>query len=264
MGQQFGRKVPRSTQPTPTTAKVSGQDVHIDGDAVRTWQNAAATPESGISDLRPDVDVKALRDTIGVDGIRRAAADAGRTPPSDRTIRRWVKNNRIPHSEVAERAQRRGWVTREGGINAAASKVGVSPSSISRYQQGQTSNFRQHRHQQAARNAQAADALTRAGIADSAGNLVKPFATVRVSAAFEYRNNGKTSGDYRASRAFDISLDAIDSKEFADAAAQGDSASQVAILERHLSVDYASSFDDYNDDTGFHMVHVERFSVEWE
>ncbi len=50
----------------------------------------------GLAGLTSRVSVKQIRTEIGNDGLRQAAVDAGRTPPSDRTLRRWAQQGRIP------------------------------------------------------------------------------------------------------------------------------------------------------------------------
>lgn len=260
----FGRNVPRRSTPRAAQANVDGAEVHVDGDAVRTWNTAAADEDSGLTEVKSAWDVRNLRATIGADGIRQAAADAGRRPPSDRTIRRWVANNRIPHSEVAERVQRRTLVTSQGGVDEFATKMGLSPSAIRRYQRGQTSTFRQQRHRRGAEKEKAAATLAQAGIADHDGNLLKS-PRITLKGAFEYRANGKTSGDYRSSREFDIGgMDDTDAKDFADAVARDDAAAAIAVIERHLTTDYATSFDGFDDDTGFHMTHVSDVHIDWD
>lgn len=273
MARDFGRYIPRTTQPAAATANVNGQSVRIHGDALDTWETLAANPNSGVADISTTLDIRAVRDSIGVEGIRQAAIDAGRRPPSDRTVRRWIAANRIPHAGVADRVQRRSLVERQGGVKALAAKVGLSPSAISRYQQGQTGRFRQQRHRRAADEVRVADALTRAGLADSRGNLVKD-PHISVEAHFEYRNNGNTSSDYRTTRTFLIPdgpgagiaiapLDSLDAKDFAVAVARDDHAAAIAVIERHLTMNYAATFLDYDNGTGFHMEYVSDFTVDW-
>ncbi|BAE46187.1 hypothetical protein RER_pREL1-02440 (plasmid) [Rhodococcus erythropolis PR4] len=49
---------------------------------------------------------------LGNERLQHAAIDAGRTPPSDRTSRRWTHQGRIPHPDGVERAQRRAAIAR--------------------------------------------------------------------------------------------------------------------------------------------------------
>jgi hypothetical protein len=79
---------------------------------------------------------------LGNEGLRQAAIDAGRTPPSDRTLRRWAQQGRIPHPDVLERAQRRAAIERLGGIDAVAAKIGRPRSAVSRYRSGETNELR--------------------------------------------------------------------------------------------------------------------------
>ena len=209
------------------------------------------------------VEVGQLRSEIGADGLRQAAIDAGRRPPSARTIRRWVKNNRIPHPDIAELVQRRGLVHRYGGVKAAADAIGVSESTVSRFQRGETKTLRPTT-ERGVQEASATDALTRKGVAERDGTLHRrPVVTVK--AEYQYRNHGNTSDDYRAYRTFEIDLgEGVTSADFAMAAARSDHAAQIAILERHLTMDYATTFDRFDDDSGFHMNSVLDFEVDWQ
>lgn len=266
-GRQFGRNAPRTNQPGRVAGTTDGTTVNIAGDAVNKLGTIAgeAAPDSGFGMIAAAHSVRALRDEIGTEGIRQAAIDAGRTPPSDRTIRRWVAADRIPHDGVAERAERRALVTSQGGVKDFAAKIGLSPSAIRRYQNGTTSNFRSKDHQQTAAKAQTDTVLSRAGAADSSGNLVKS-PKITVTAPYEYGTPGKPkSPDYRADRKFTITdLSDANAADFAAAIAGGDHASALAVVERYLTEDYASSFGQYDEDTGFHMLDVTSFDIEWE
>ncbi|MFI5782611.1 hypothetical protein [Nocardia sp. NPDC051570] len=263
MARQYLRGRPRSTPAAPTTARLEGFPVQVAGDAVATWASAAADPDSGVAELSRPVTVGELREQIGAAGLRQAAIDAGRTPPSDRTIRRWIQQDRIPHDVVAELAQRRGLVTRFGGIKGGAAAMGVSDKTVSRYQTGKSASLRPTT-ERGLSEARATDALARADLADRRTGALQRRPAVTVTAAFQYRNSGTTSSDYRASRSFEIQLDEPVASDFAAAVAREDHAAAVAILERHLTLEYATTFADFDDDTGFHMESVLDFDVDWQ
>lgn len=266
MSRQRGRHDPRTTpEPAAQTGEVGFRSVPVAGDAIANFSTLAANPDAGIAGRGIDahLSVSDLRNSIGADGIRQAAINAGRRPPSDRTIRRWVKNNRIPHDGVDMRAQRRALVERNGGVAETASRLGVSPSTVSRYQQGVTTQFRSGRTRRAEARVQAGDALNRAGLADARGQLLRT-PTISITATFEYRNDGKSSGDYRGARGFDIAgMNADDAQSFAHSIASGDHASAIAAIEQHLTLDYATTFADYDADTGFHIESINDFSIDW-
>ncbi|WP_280381377.1 hypothetical protein [Nocardia wallacei] len=275
MGRQYLRNRPRSNPKDPTTARIEGWPVKVAGDAVSTWSDVADRPQSGVAELGEPVDIGELRRTLGDAGIRRAAKDAGRKPPSARTIRRWVKQDRIPHALVEELAQRRGLVKRRGGIDAVAEQMGVSKTTVSNYQTGRTKSLRPT-SQRGLEEVRTTDTLARAEvtditdargrkirIADERGKLIRQ-PVITVTAAYEYRHGGKTSADYRTSRTFDIHLQPPDNEDFAAAEARGDHAASIAIIEKHLTLDYATTFEDFDDESGFHMQEVLDFQVDWQ
>ena len=94
--------------PKPRSKAVPQKTVGLDGMKVTVAAAAAAgvakaqETSRGLAGLTSRVSVRQIRTEIGNEGLRQAAIDAGRTPPSDRTLRRWVQQGRIPHAEVAE------------------------------------------------------------------------------------------------------------------------------------------------------------------
>jgi len=135
--------------PKPRTKKPAQQAVGLDGLKVSVATAATSGVEKskqvktgGLAGLTSKVSVKQLRKELGNEGLRQAAIDAGRTPPSDRTLRRWAQQGRIPHPDVLERAQRRAAIERLGGLDAVAQKIGRSRSAVSRYRSRETNELR--------------------------------------------------------------------------------------------------------------------------
>ncbi|RZI82974.1 MAG: hypothetical protein EOO67_17605, partial [Microbacterium sp.] len=84
--------------PKPRTRKPAQQAVGLDGLKVSVANAATSGVEKskqvktgGLAGLTSKVSIKQLRKELGNEGLRQAAIDAGRTPPSDRTLRRWAQ-----------------------------------------------------------------------------------------------------------------------------------------------------------------------------
>lgn len=251
----------RTTQANDATATVDGYKVKVGENAVTGWGSATAQPRSG---LEREVNVGDLRAQIAADGLRRAAVDAGRRPPSDRTIRRWIAANRIPHADVAERAQRRAFIHRNGGVHAVATAVGRTPSAVSRYQSGKTKELRGPAKGDLA-DLRGVDILNRGGFATDTGQPKRPSVTVVGSVMA--RHGGEEGYDYRENRVFDfdsagVPMDGQDSRDLAIAVANGDDAAAIAIIERHASVNYAA-FDSFDDTEGFHFESIDSVTINW-
>lgn len=76
-------------------------------------RDGAAVQQGMLDSIRRGTDIgedyTAVRQQLrrlGKDTVRRAATAAGRRPPSDRTLRRWAKNNYIPHESLRTLLQR--------------------------------------------------------------------------------------------------------------------------------------------------------------
>ncbi|KLN70146.1 hypothetical protein ABM90_17055, partial [Rhodococcus erythropolis] len=111
---------PRSTKPAQKTVGLDGLNVSVSTAATSGIEKSKSVKSGGLAGLTSKVSVRQLRTEIGKEGLRQAAVDAGRKPPSDRTLRRWAQQGRIPHPDVTERAQRRAAIERLGGIDAVA------------------------------------------------------------------------------------------------------------------------------------------------
>ena len=258
--------------PKPRSKSVPQRAVGLDGMSVKV---AAAAAEGiaksqetsrGLAGLTSRVSVKQLRSEIGNDGLRQAAIDAGRTPPSDRTLRRWAQQGRIPHAEIAELAQRRAAIGRLGGVNAVAQKIGRSPSSVRKYMSGKTNELRNDAKSKL-KDEKAKDTMRKAGVLKPDGT--PKVATIRVTGRVHVRNGDETGYDYRT-RTLDFGnsdtpFSAEESRALAAALANDDQARVVAILERHATLDYPENkgFDVYGDQFGFHFDAIDKLDVTW-
>ncbi|MFX1760919.1 hypothetical protein PV766_23695 [Rhodococcus sp. As11] len=220
----------------------------------------------GLAGLTSRVSVRQIRTEIGNEGLRQASIDAGRTPPSDRTLRRWVQQGRIPHAEVAELAQRRAAIARLGGVNKVARKIGRSPSSVRKYISGKTNELRNDARSKL-KDVKAKDVMGKAGVFNPDGT--PKIATIRVTGRVHVRNGDEAGYDYRTRTLdfgnSDVPFSAVESEALAAALANDDQARVVAILERHATIDYPENkgFDVYSDQFGFHFDAIDSIDVTW-
>lgn len=107
---------PRSKKPVQQAVGLDGLKVSVSNAATSGVEKSKTVKTGGLAGLTSKVSVAQVRKEIGNEGLRQAAIDAGRKPPSDRTLRRWAQQGRVPHADVAERAQRRAAIERLGGI----------------------------------------------------------------------------------------------------------------------------------------------------
>ena len=133
---------PRTKKPAQQAVGLDGLKVSVANAATSGVEKSKQVKSGGLAGLTSKVSVKQLRKELGNEGLRQAAIDAGRTPPSARTLRRWAQQGRIPHPDVLERAQRRAAIERLGGVDAVAAKIGRSRSAVSRYRSGETNELR--------------------------------------------------------------------------------------------------------------------------
>ncbi|BCN46609.1 hypothetical protein [Prescottella equi] len=258
--------------PKPRSKSVPQKAVGLDGTKVKIAAAAAAgvaksqETSSGLAGLTAKVPVKQMRAEIGNDGLRQAAIDAGRKPPSDRTLRRWAQQGRIPNAEIAELAQRRAAIERLGGVKAVAKKIGRDPSSVRKYLSGKTNELRNDAKSKL-KAAKAKDTMQKAGVLRPDGT--PKVATIQVTGRVHVRNGDETGYDYRT-RTLDFAnsdtpFSAAESQELAAALANDDQARVVAILERHATIDYPENkgFDNYGDQFGFHFDAIDKLDVTW-
>ena len=258
--------------PKPRSKSVPQKTTGLDGMKVTVAAAAAAgiaksqETSSGLAGLTAKVSVKQLRVEIGNDGLRQAAIDAGRTPPSDRTLRRWAQQDRIPNPAITELAQRRAAIERLGGVNAVAKKIGRSPSSVRKYMSGKTNELRNDAESKL-KAAKAKDTMQKAGVLKPDGT--PKVATIRITGRVHVRNGVEAGYDYRTRTLdfgnSDVPFSAEESRELAAALANDDQARVVAILERHATLDYPENkgFDVYGDQFGFHFDAIDKLDVTW-
>lgn len=256
---------PRSKSMAQNTTGIDGLKVKIAAAAAEGVANSQQT-SSGLAGLTAKVSVKALRADIGNAGLRQAAIDAGRTPPSDRTLRRWAQQGRIPSPEVTELARRRAAIERLGGVNAVASQIGRSPSSVRKYQSGKTNELRSDAKSKL-KSAKAKNVMKQAGVLKPDGT--SKIATIQITGRVHVRNGDEEGYDYRT-RTMDFGnsdtpFSAEESEALAEALANDDQPRVVAILERHATLDYPENkgFDHYNDEFGFHFDAIDKLDVTW-
>ncbi|MCK8675309.1 hypothetical protein ACWDUD_28830 [Rhodococcus sp. NPDC003382] len=256
---------PRSKSVPQKTTGLDGMRVTVAAAAAEGIAKAQETSR-GLAGLTARVSVRQLRSEIGNDGLRQAAIDAGRTPPSDRTLRRWGQQGRIPHAEVAELAQRRAAIARLGGVNAVAQQIGRNPSSVRKYMSGKTNELRNDAKSKL-KAAKADNTMRKAGVLRPDGT--PKVATIRVTGRVHVRNGDEVGYDYRTRTLdfgnSDVPFSAEESREIAAALANDDQARVVAILERHATLDYPENkgFDVYGDQFGFHFDAIDKLDVTW-
>lgn len=104
-------------------------------------------------EARRATDTRDALQQLSIRQIKAAVKAAGGGTRSDRTIRRWKQNGRIPDSQVAELVRRRASIAELGGVKAAAQMLGRSPSAIYAWQAGRTHDLSKdagkklHRHE---------------------------------------------------------------------------------------------------------------------
>ncbi|MFF0284187.1 hypothetical protein ACFYSW_28165 [Rhodococcus aetherivorans] len=225
--------------------------------------------------LTTTVPVRQLRTETGREGLRQAALDAGRTAPSDRTLRRWVQQGRIPHADVAEFAQRRAAIERLGPVAAVAQRIGRTPSAVSRYRSGKTNELRNDAAG-TLRAARAQDTMRRAGVLRPDGTPKR--ATIRVKGRVGVRNGSEAGYDFRTRTMdfanSDVPFTVAESEALAAALVNDDHGRVGAILERHATLEYPENhatleypenkgFDVYSDESGFHSDAIENIHIDW-
>ncbi|MFF0818058.1 hypothetical protein ACFYVR_23270 [Rhodococcus sp. NPDC003318] len=256
---------PRSkTAPVKATG-LDGMHVTVAAAAVDGVARSQETSR-GLAGLTSKVSVRQIRTEIGNTGLRQAAVDAGRTPPSDRTLRRWAQQDRIPNPEIAELAQRRAAIERLGGVNTVAKRIGRSPSTVRKYRSGQTNDLRNDAKSKL-KAAKATDTMRKAGVLRPDGTPKQ--AVIRVTGRVHVRNGDEVGYDYRTRTLdfanSDVPFSADESRELATALANDDQARVVAILERHATIDYPENkgFDRYTDQFGFHFDAIDNIHIDW-
>lgn len=262
MARQRRPPVPTAERAQTTATDTVGETLHVDAEAAAAFQGAIRRPGSGADIAGAGrMSVRQTRDAIGRDGIRQAAVDAGHRPPSDRTLRRWAQQDRIPHRDIAVRVHRRGQVHQLGGTEQVEQITGRSRSAVTRWQSGQTSSFRGPAAD-ALQQAQRADALRRAKVTDPDTGQVRRASGV-VHGGVRLRHGDNPDYDYHDNARAEFDLDPADSAALADALAREDHAGALLILERNVSDDWFNYGDGFSDTDGWHFDDVSQLSVDW-
>ncbi|WP_342661383.1 hypothetical protein Rruber_05143 (plasmid) [Rhodococcus ruber] len=255
----------RSKSVPQTAVGLDGLHVKVATAATAGVAKAQQTSR-GLAGLTTTVSVRQLRTEIGREGLRQAALDAGRRAPSDRTLRRWVQQGRIPHADVNELAQRRAAIERLGGVAAVAQRIGRTPSAVSRYRSGKTNELRNDAASKL-RDVKAQDTMQRAGVLRPDGTPKR--ATIRVKGRVGVRNGSEAGYDFRTRTLdfanSDVPFTVEESEALAAALANDDHGRVVAILERHATLEYPENkgFDVYSDEFGFHFEAIENIQIDW-
>ncbi len=205
------------------------------------------------------VTVRAQIKRVGRDEIRKAAESIGRKPPSDRTLRRWSKNDRIPHDELGELVTRADQVQRAGGEEAAAQKWGRTARTVRAWKTNPNRDMRDDA-QDKVEETDLADRRSAAGIPNVNGRISKP-ATVNVSGDVWVKGTS-SSPTYEAHRNVDKTLDMETTERVVEAREQGDEAAALAAIEEYLSQNHAAC-EGYGDEFGWHMDNIDNFDVRW-
>lgn len=247
-----------------------GWHYHVDSRAADSLSAALESSDSSgaaaLSGLTDEVPVAEAWADIGWRGVQAAAADSGH-PRSRSTIYAWTRGARLgrggrrggfPVARIAELVQRRAFVARSGGTEALAADLGVSASTVSRWQSGTTERMR----------GAAGLALDRARFHDAARRAGHPpipirGAFVRVSGEIEYRNAGDAYQEMgREHRNAGLNLDAPTAEDLAAALHAGDQGGATAIVEAAWTEEWGT-FGGYSDAEGVHILGVDSFDVTW-
>ncbi|MFE7421003.1 hypothetical protein [Rhodococcus sp. NPDC057529] len=257
---------PRTTKLPQEVVGLDGLEVSVATAATRGVEKSKHVEHGGLAGLTSKVSVQQLCAELGNEGLRQAAIDADRTPPSDGTLRRWAQIGRIPHADVVERAQRRAAIERLGGIDAVAARIGRSRSAVSRYRSGETKELRADAGKKL-ENIKAQDIMKRAGVLRPDGTPKR--AIIRVTGGVTVRNGADEGYDYRV-RTLDFAnsdtpFGCDESRELAAALVGDDHARVVALLERHATLCYPENkgFDTYSEQFGFHFDHIDSVHIDW-
>lgn len=215
----------------------------------------------GIDVGEEHVTVRAQIKRLGKDEIRKAAASVGGEEgwPSDRTLRRWAKNNRIPNGDLAELVTRADKVQRAGGDEAAAKKWGRSVRTVRAWK---TTPDRELRDD-AQEKVEETDLATRrsaAGIPNVNGRISKA-ATVTVSGDVWVKGTS-SSPTYEAHRNVEKTLDMETTERVVEARERGDEAAALAAIEEFLSQNHAAC-EGYGDEFGWHWDNLDSFEIRW-
>lgn len=239
--------------------------VAVSANAAKDLATRASYKRSGTAKFTTTVSVREARKNLGTEGIRAAAKAAGRTPPSERTIRRWIQQDRVPDSKTAQILQRASFVQRSGGVKELAKQLGRSENSVRRWKNGKQELSGSAKTKLA--KTKVTDVLKRRRAIDKHGVLKTPKITIKgdvdVRVAGSSYNNILTGRVMRFSSDTATSLPGHETLALVQALMEGDHAKALVILETHASLNYAA-FDAFGGGDGFHFTNIADFQVSWD
>lgn len=230
-------------------------------------RDAAAVQQGMLEHVRRGVDVGADYTTVraqlrrlGKDTVRHAARAVGRRPPSDRTLRRWGRNDHIPHADLRTLLQRQDQVHAAGGVEAAAQRWGRSPKTVRDWLSTPSRDMRRDARQASAQTGTAAR-RSAAGIPVDAGGQPTRPATV-VARGDVWVKGTSASATYEATRNVVKPLDMDTTNRVLAAREAGDERAALQAIEEYLSSNHAQC-DEYGDDAGWHFDNLAQFDLSW-
>lgn len=271
---------PRRQRGRKAVPASSGTDeVFVMDGAVNTMRSRLRA-DSTMKELQSTQKIAELREVLGDTAIMRTARTVTGKSPTAGTIRRWVREDRVPNQALAEALDRHGFVQAQGGVDAVAELLGRSPSSVRKWMNMRQDSFRgdandklwlaQQRQREARRQRYIRQAMIKAGVMTPSGQILEP--KVHMRATVEILKPGPDGYTRTLNRNF--TFDPRDPKsalapalaeELAVAWALGEVQDVVAILERHMTEEY-SDFGEghYTNNEGFHILSVDSMDITWQ
>jgi len=191
--------------------------------------------------------------------VRGIAAGLG-IARSERTIRRWRKEGRIPHTAVETLVQRADQVTRHGGIEEAAQQLGRTVPTM-------TTWLTDPDHELTPQARQQISDRDRTERRSSAGIPVKKDGSLarlpKLVASGNVWVKGDTDSDtYFAHRNVDVLLDEETAEAILAASEAGDYFGARQAAEAFLS-EYHAGCAGYSDEHGWHFDDLDEFKLQW-
>lgn len=214
----------------------------------------------GVPTATDHLSVTAMIQRIGVDEVRRIAADLGMAR-SARSVRRWRYEGRVPHSVIAELVKRVDQIERLGGPDRAADELGAPPEAIQQWLSDPNAELPEPAVE-AVVGHDRAESRTRAGIpVDRTG---RPTRRPRLVASGYANVKGDTSSeDDERDRSIDITIDEDLADRILSATEEGDLDGALEAAEEFLSTNHASA-SGYGDDYGWHFESLDAFELKWD
>jgi len=217
----------------------------------------------GLPDTRSHLSVTAQIQRLGVPAVLGLTDSLGE-PRSDRTVRRWRQENRIPDERIATVVARADQVGRRGGVEAAADAFGVAAAAVTSWLADPDEELDEPAQQQVETHDRV-ERRTAAGLAvKQDGRLAR---RPRLFVEGDVWVKGDTDSDtYRAHRRVGFGDAVLLNDETAeavlDACDRGDSAAALRAIEAYLS-EYHAGCAGYGDDLGWHFEDLDAFRLEW-